>query len=50
MSDVFIAPQNMTKYSMFDLEHVQEIYEEGYISAQRILKNSVLKPTAQASA
>ncbi len=50
LSDVFIAPQNMSKYSMFDLEHVLEIYEEGYATAKRILSNSVLKPTTQASA
>ena len=50
LSDIFIAPQNMCKYSMFDLEHVLEIYQEGYATAQRILNNSVLKPTTQASA
>lgn len=50
MCDIFIAPQNMTKYSMFDLEHVQEIYEEGYNTANRILKNSVLKQSSQAIA
>ena len=38
MCDVFISPQNMTKYSMFDLEHIREIYEEGYLTAKRILK------------
>ncbi len=47
MSDVFIAPQNMSKYSMFDLEHIQEIYNEGYQTARRILANSILKPSAQ---
>ncbi|MEG2339202.1 MAG: patatin-like phospholipase family protein [Odoribacter sp.] len=41
MCDVFIAPQNMTKYSMFDLEHVEEIYEEGYRTAKCIFKNSI---------
>lgn len=50
MSDIFIAPQNMTKYSMFDLDHVREIFNEGYKTAKRIIKNSVLKPTTQASA
>lgn len=50
MSDIFIAPQNMTKYSMFDLDHVREIFDEGYKTAKRIIKNSVLKPTTQASA
>lgn len=49
MCDIFIAPQNMTKYSMFDLEHVREIYNEGYKTAKRILKNSILKPTTQIS-
>lgn len=43
MCDIFIAPENMTKYSMFDLEHVQEIYEEGYQTARRIFKTSVLR-------
>lgn len=50
MSDIFIAPQNMSKYSMFDLEHVREIYNEGYKTAKRILKNSILKQSAQVSA
>lgn len=50
MSDVFIAPQNMCKYSMFDLDHIQEIYEEGYQTAKRILDNSVLSPFVQATA
>lgn len=50
MSDVFIAPQNMCKYSMFDLEHVLEIYNEGYLTAKRILENSVLKSLIQKSA
>lgn len=47
MSDVFIAPQNMSKYSMFDLEHVEEIYNEGYRTASLILKNSILKTLPQ---
>ena len=50
MCDIFIAPQNMTKYSIFDLEHVQEIYNEGYQTAQRILHSSVLKNSIQVSA
>lgn len=50
MCDVFISPQNMTKYSMFDLDHIQEMFKEGYQTALRILKNSVLKSSAQASA
>lgn len=50
MCDVFIAPQNMTKYSMFDLDHVKEIYEEGYKTAKRIFINSILKTTTQAFA
>lgn len=49
MCDLFIAPQNMTKYSMFDLDHIREIYEEGYNTAARILKNSVFRQP-QASA
>ncbi len=50
MCDIFIAPQNMTKYSIFDLEHVQEIYNEGYQTAQRILHSSVLKNSIPVSA
>lgn len=50
MCDIFISPQNMTKYSMFDLDHIQEMFKEGYQTALRILKNSVLKSSAQASA
>lgn len=50
MCDIFIAPQNMTKYSMFDLDHIKDIYNEGYQTAKRILQNSVLKTSVQASA
>lgn len=50
MCDIFIAPQNLCKYSMFDLDHVYEIYNEGYLAAKRIFGNSVLKPSAQVSA
>ncbi len=42
MCDIYIEPQNMSKYNMFTLDHVYEIYEEGYRTAQKILKNSVL--------
>lgn len=45
MSDIFIAPENLAKYSMFDLDHVHEIYTEGYEVAKRILKKSVLRST-----
>ena len=37
----------MTKYSMFDLGHIREIYEEGYLTAKRILKNSILQTRHQ---
>lgn len=49
MCDIFIAPQNMTKYSVFDLEHVQEIYNEGYQTAQNILHSSVLQNLSSVS-
>lgn len=39
MTDVFISPQNMTNYSMFDLERAKEIYDEGYNTAKKILKD-----------
>lgn len=39
LSDFFIAPKNMTKYSMFDLEHVQDIFNEGYQAGKKQLKN-----------
>lgn len=38
MCDLLIEPTQMTKYGMFDLEHVNEIYEEGYKAAQKTLK------------
>lgn len=41
LCDFLIAPQHMTKYSMFDLDHVREIYEEGYKTARKALKNIV---------
>ena len=31
----------MTKFGMFDLDHVQEIYQQGYKAAKLILKNFV---------
>lgn len=39
MSDVCISPQNMTKYGMFDLDHIQAIFDEGYKTARNILKD-----------
>ena len=38
LSDVFISPDNMIQYSMFDLNHIREIYEHGYNSAKTALK------------
>lgn len=43
MSDVFISPQNMSKYSMFNLEHIQDIYNEGYKTAKRVLKRFMVE-------
>ena len=41
MSDIFIEPKAMTKYSVIDLDHMQHIYDEGYSTAKNILqKNS----------
>ena len=41
ISDLFIAPQNMSKYSIFNLEHMYEIYDEGYRTAKHMLSNLV---------
>ncbi len=50
MCDIFIAPQDMTKYNIFNLDHIQEIYQAGYDTATRILKNSVLQVSNQTPA
>lgn len=42
MADIVIAPKGMTQYSVFDLEHIQEIFEEGYTLTKQIL--SKLQP------
>lgn len=39
LCDILIAPRRMTKFSIFDLEHVNDIYEAGYKAAKKILKN-----------
>lgn len=39
LADVFIAPENMIQYSMFDLTHVQEIFDLGYNTAKEVLKD-----------
>lgn len=41
LCDILIAPKQMTKFGMFDLDHVQEIYQQGYKAAKLILKNFV---------
>lgn len=41
LCDILIAPQNMTKYGMFDLDHIQEIFDEGYKTGRKILKNYI---------
>lgn len=38
MSDLFIAPQDMSKYGMFDLEHIKDIYDTGYEAGKEALK------------
>lgn len=43
LSDVFIAPDDMIRYSMFDLEHVHEIFEQGYLTAKKVLKEQRIK-------
>lgn len=37
MADIVISPQHMTQYGIFDLEHMQQIFDEGYRAARRIL-------------
>lgn len=39
LCDILIAPTQMTKFGMFDLEHVNEIYQQGYKAARGILKS-----------
>ncbi|WP_068689617.1 patatin-like phospholipase family protein [Culturomica massiliensis] len=39
LADIFIAPDDMIRYSMFDLSHIREIYEQGYSTAREILKD-----------
>lgn len=47
MSDVFIEPGNTGKYSVFDLEHIQEIFDLGYKTTQEILNNLNLQTLEQ---
>lgn len=47
-SDIYIAPQNLSKYSIFDLSNMRAIYNEGYESARNILLRSVLCPETRA--
>lgn len=39
LSDVFIAPEDMIQYSMFDLSHVEQIFNQGYQTAREVLKD-----------
>lgn len=39
LSDIFISPDDMIRFSMFDLSHVREIYEQGYNAARKVLKD-----------
>lgn len=39
LSDIFISPENMIKYGMFDLNHTREIFEVGYKKAKEVLKD-----------
>ena len=39
MADLFIEPENMTRFSIFDLKHIQDIYDEGYKAGIKVLKN-----------
>lgn len=50
LCDVLIAPQHMTKYGMFDLERVEEIYKEGYKSAKNVLKHFLLETEKESQA
>lgn len=47
LCDILIAPTQMTKFGMFDLEHVHEIYQQGYKAAKIILKNFVESLSSQ---
>lgn len=41
LSDLFIAPEDMIRYSMFDLNHIREIFDQGYTTAKAVLKEFV---------
>lgn len=42
MADMVISPANMTQYSVFDLSHIQDIFEEGYNLTKQMLKEQPL--------
>lgn len=37
MADIVISPHNMTQYGIFDVENMQQIFEEGYRTTREIL-------------
>ena len=43
MSDVFIEPKYMTKYSIFDIENMSDVYSEGYTTAKKLLQKKNIK-------
>lgn len=39
LADLVIAPDNMIRFSLFDLDRAKEIYEQGYVTAKEVLKS-----------
>lgn len=39
LADIVIAPDNMIRFSLFDLNRAKEIYEQGYLAAREALKD-----------
>lgn len=43
MSDVFIEPKSMTRYSVMDLDNMHDIYNEGYITTKKLLQKNKIR-------
>lgn len=39
LADLVIAPDNMIRFNLFDLDRAKEIYEQGYVTAKEVLKS-----------
>lgn len=47
LCDILISPTRMSKFGMFDLEHLSDIYEAGYKAAKKALKSFVESKNSQ---